>query len=223
MRVSSTDSHGTASGTGSSCFVGRHCRLSTNTFDRHSGEPGPRRKRPRRARVHRDPARYHDRRLGSDHGARAQGRRDHRHPRRHAKPDWCVAGEIVDAESGRLKGESAVHRILALQQGDVVAEFCAVSRTPSFRTSISGLLLEGARRLDECAVLRKSLGTGALILGSSAMAVGASLQPHEAKILRRLDEARCIEDVLSESELGDLETLSAISQLLKKRSPADGE
>jgi hypothetical protein len=129
---------------------------------------------------------------------------------------WCVAGEIVDAESGRLKGESAVHRILALQQGDVVAEFCAVSRTPSFRTSISGLLLEGARRLDECAVLRKSLGTGALILGSSAMAVGASLQPHEANILRRLDEARCIEDVLSESELGDLETLSTISQLLKK-------
>jgi Domain of unknown function (DUF4388) len=71
---------------------------------------------------------------------------------------WCSGGEIVDAVSGRLKGESAVYRILALDHGEFLADFRPVQRPRSLRSSTQALMLEALRRKDECAVLEKRLG-----------------------------------------------------------------
>jgi hypothetical protein len=136
---------------------------------------------------------------------------------------WCAAGEVVDAESGKLRGEAAVYRILSLQQGIVVAEFCPVARAPALRSSTAALLLEGARRLDECSVLRQRLGTGAYAVETTALAVGAAYSPREFDILRLFESPRSVLHALSESELGDLETLTTISKLVHDARLVPGE
>jgi hypothetical protein len=41
---------------------------------------------------------------------------------------WCIAGNVVDAEWGALKGEEAARQILALRSGDVSVKFGPVDR-----------------------------------------------------------------------------------------------
>ena len=41
---------------------------------------------------------------------------------------WCVAGDVVDAETGELRGAAAVYRMLAFQSGRIHADF--TSATP---------------------------------------------------------------------------------------------
>ena len=67
---------------------------------------------------------------------------------------WCADGKIVDAESGCLTGELACHRIWGLDAGELRADFRPVRRARSIQSSTPGLMLEAARRKDECAMLR---------------------------------------------------------------------
>jgi len=125
---------------------------------------------------------------------------------------WCVAGEIVDAESGRLRGEAAVHRILALEHGWLRAELRAQLRTRSIFAAVQRLLLEAARRKDESVALRQRLGDP-----QRCYRLAAGLAPDQLRLgalelclLRSFADARTLAEVFESSELGDFETLTAL-------------
>jgi len=127
---------------------------------------------------------------------------------------WCADGEIVAAESGKLAGAAAVHRMLALEHGRVRASFSRVSRPRQMNVSTMELLLEGARRSDEAHALRSRLGSGLYRLAPKAMAVSDSLTEQEYFVLRQFDVPLRVPDVLAASALGDLETLTLLSRLI---------
>jgi hypothetical protein len=129
---------------------------------------------------------------------------------------WCEKGEIVDAESGRLSGEAALYRILDFDRGRVFADFRSEPRARTIELPSNVLLLEAARRKDECARLFDRLGGVTAIYRPAAGATAVSTTAAEREVLALCDGDRAIRDVLEESELGDLEGLAAIANLVDR-------
>lgn len=131
---------------------------------------------------------------------------------------WCSDGDVIDAQSGPLVGTQAVYRLLALQQGRLQAEFINVLRDRTVVTSTEALLIDGARRFDECKMLRQQLGdTQRVCVPSAADATGAELEPLERELLQAFDGTRSIADVIAASRQPELETLHALQRLLAER------
>ena len=129
---------------------------------------------------------------------------------------WCSKGALIDAESGRLRGEAAVYRIVGLERGQMVTELRAVRRERTIRTSTQALLLEAARRKDEATLLRRRLGDLARYFRSvETSSINRSLNTAEAAVLRQFNGPRRLADVLEESDLGDVETLAALESLMR--------
>jgi len=128
---------------------------------------------------------------------------------------WCADGKIVDAESGRLTGELAFHRIWGLDAGELCADFRPVRRARSIQSSTPGLMLEAARRKDECAMLRNQLGGPDLIYSavSRATSAQAGASSVESALLEAFNPSASIDDVLANGALGDLELLQALCSL----------
>ena len=126
---------------------------------------------------------------------------------------WCAAGEIVDAESGRLRGEPAVHRILSFERGWMTADLRATPRTRSIFAGTQRLLLEAARRKDESVALRAKLGSPQRCyrLADGLTLEQLGLSPLELCSLRSFTKPRSWPEALESSELGDLETLMALA------------
>lgn len=130
---------------------------------------------------------------------------------------WCAGGQIVDAASGLLSGEPAVYRILALEQGELVADFRPVRRRPVVASSTLTLMLEASRRKDECAVLAQRLGgvqRAYRSVGEARMALDA--QSPEAPLLAAFEGGARIDAVLANGELDDLSMLQAIARLVER-------
>jgi uncharacterized protein DUF4388 len=129
---------------------------------------------------------------------------------------WCSKGALIDAESGQLRGEAAVYRIVGLERGQVVTELRAVRRERTIRTSTQALLLEAARRKDEAALLRRRLGDlNRFFQSVETSAINRSLNTVEAAVLCLFGMPRRLSDVLDESDLGDVETLAALESLMR--------
>jgi len=131
---------------------------------------------------------------------------------------WCEKGQVVDAESGRSRGEAALYRILDLERGQVFADFRSEPRTRTIDLPGHVLLLEAARRKDECARLLERLGEVNAIYRPAAGATGSSMTAAEREVLALCDGERAIRDVIDESELGDLEALAAFASLVERQS-----
>jgi hypothetical protein len=129
---------------------------------------------------------------------------------------WCICGAIADAESGKLRGERAVHRILAIEQGRVVVDFCSTKRAKIVQASTVALLMDAARRKDECSVINRRLGDYLYRIGPNPKPVTATISSAEAAVLRAFETPRTVAGVMAESELGDLETLSIIAELVDR-------
>lgn len=123
---------------------------------------------------------------------------------------WCRAGALIDAESGRLRGEAAAYRILGFDDGFLIAELRPVERAREIDVGTSRLLLEAARRKDECAQLWARLGgpQRRYRCEGAALELGAK----EQALLRSFGSGRSLAEVLAESELGDWEALQAITR-----------
>jgi hypothetical protein len=128
---------------------------------------------------------------------------------------WCSNGSLIDAESGQLRGEAAVFRIVGIEQGQVVTELRAVRRERTIRTSTQGLLLEAARRKDEAALLRHRLGNLERRFQAATVTLNRSLNTVETATLRVFTEPLRLAAVLEQSELGDIETLAALESLIR--------
>ncbi|MEY2931949.1 MAG: hypothetical protein RL033_2698 [Pseudomonadota bacterium] len=128
---------------------------------------------------------------------------------------WCSAGAVIDAECGPLSGELAAYRMLGWEQGSMLAELQASDRTRAIHCSAPQLLLEAARRKDECARLHGTLGDEQRVL-QLVNGVGRSTALSQAeRVLSIYFEApRSLGEVLAYSPLGDLETLLGVQTLL---------
>jgi hypothetical protein len=129
---------------------------------------------------------------------------------------WCEQGAIVDAESGRLRGEAAVYRILNMDSGQVSVDFRLEPRRRTVELPCHVLLLEAARHDDECTRLIAELhGLRSIyLLAPGAWAAETTLTDRE--VLCLCDGERGVSDVLAASELSDLETLSTMVSLASR-------
>jgi hypothetical protein len=128
---------------------------------------------------------------------------------------WCSGGAVIDAECGPLSAELAAYRLLGWERGAVVAELYETGRERTIHCSTQQLLLEAARRKDECTRLCAALGDErrALQLGSDRRANEAR-EPAERVLSIYFESPRSLEEVLAHSPLGDLETLEGVQRLL---------
>lgn len=140
---------------------------------------------------------------------------------------WCAAGDVVDAETAALRGAAAAYRILAFQSGRIHADFSPVERPRRIDMSTAALLLEGARRFDECRVLRGKLGDMDAVYVPSDRSLAPNVQAtsEQFAVLRLFDGFRNVEEVVSVSDAHDLETLTSIlalheSSLLERVRPS---
>ena len=72
-----------------------------------------------------------------------------KHPDGKRAAIYFRSGKVIDAELGRLAGESAVYRLLIWSEGEFEVEFKNVRRKDVIELSSQGLLMEGMRRVDE--------------------------------------------------------------------------
>jgi hypothetical protein len=99
----------------------------------------------------------------------------------------------------------------------MLAELCATTeRTRAIHCSTPQLLLEAARRKDECARLRAALGDEQRVLQLSSKASADDLDQPERVLSIYFEAARSLGEVLSHSPLGDLETLQGVQRLLER-------
>lgn len=131
---------------------------------------------------------------------------------------WCAEGEVVDAECGRLLGAPAVYRLLMLPRGRIHADCGQVRRPRTINVSTQALLMEGARRSDECQQLRTRLGDlrTVYVASGEAMSPDARASATEFAVLRLIDGLRSLERVVQESTLPDLETLTHLVDLRER-------
>jgi len=131
---------------------------------------------------------------------------------------WCADGDVIDAECGRLIGAPAVYRLLTLERGRVHADCSPVLRQRTINVSTQALLMEGARRSDECRELRSRLGDmrAVYVPSGPAMAPGVEASTMEFAVLRLLDGVRSLEQVVLDSSMPDLETLVHIGKLRER-------
>ncbi len=129
---------------------------------------------------------------------------------------WCQQGAIIAAESGRLRGEAAVYRILAFERGAIIADLQPISRERSIFAATQRLLLEGARRKDESQLLREKLGDlhRCVQLRDASALTEPRASAVELELLRFFTSPRSLLEALEESELGDFETLTALAAWL---------
>lgn len=128
---------------------------------------------------------------------------------------WCVAGDVVDAETGELRGAAAAYRVLAFQRGRIHADFSPVERPRRIDMPTAELLLESARRFDECRLLRGKIGDMDAVYVPSDRSLAPNVQAtsEQFAVLRLFDGFRNVEEVVSASSAPDLETLTRILAL----------
>ena len=68
-------------------------------------------------------------------------------------------GDIVHAEVETFVGEDAVFTLTAWNEGDFIFEEGKINVTASISSSVTSLLMESARRIDEWKLLRKKIGS----------------------------------------------------------------
>jgi hypothetical protein len=129
---------------------------------------------------------------------------------------WCDKGEVVDAECARLRGEAAVYRILDFDQGQVFADFRLEPRKRTIELPSHVLLMEAARHKDECVRLLERLNGAQTIYRPAAGAMAVRATPAEREVLDLCDGERAVRDVLEASDIADLETLSAMGNLVDR-------
>ncbi|MEK6607217.1 MAG: DUF4388 domain-containing protein, partial [Myxococcota bacterium] len=125
-------------------------------------------------------------------------------------------GKVIDAELGRLTGESAVYRLLLWNDGQFAIEFKTIRRRETIEVANQALLLEGMRRVDEGSRLAEQLPPMEQILEVDYHRLAEHLNqiPDAVNaVLRLFDGRRTIQQVVEDCGLADLEALTLVSQL----------
>jgi len=128
---------------------------------------------------------------------------------------WCVGGDVIDAETAELRGAPAAYRMLGYQLGRIHADFSPVERPRRIHLSTAALLMEGARRFDECREMRDKIGEMHAVFVPSDRSLAPDVQatPQQFAVLRLFDGFRNLDEVVAVSPVADLETLTCILAL----------
>lgn len=125
-------------------------------------------------------------------------------------------GALVDAEFGRLAGAPAFYRLLCATDGRFEVDFAPCEGPGTIAQSNQGLLAEGLRRLDEWGRLLEQLPplSAALEVDGNRLTERIAEIPDEANgLLRLIDGARTLEQIIDESTFDALAALEILSQL----------
>ncbi len=134
----------------------------------------------------------------------------------HTARVYFVDGQVIDADTGSLKGEDAIYRLLTWGEGNFEIDFKPVERPRRIQTSTQGLLMEGMRRVDEWGRLVEQLPSIQTVyqVDFSELSDRLADLPDEINgLLRLFDGHRSALQVIDDAHLGDLEALGAISRL----------
>ncbi len=129
---------------------------------------------------------------------------------------WCSDGELVDAAIGNLEGEAAAYRILGMDEGDLFADYRTVARPRLIRETMHTLVLEAARRKDECDELLRRLGGREAIWWSAPSTAGVLMDDVEASVFEAVAQGSRVRTVLARNRVGDYETLRAMADLAER-------
>lgn len=127
---------------------------------------------------------------------------------------WVDEGDVVDATTGGVTGEKAAYRALAVTHGSFVFTPTSRASRQRFRLRVSALLMEAARRADEQARLMESLPPRRALVARAL-----DVRPEEAlqaEIMRHLARPLSIGELTDRSSAHDLETLSALAELIRE-------
>jgi DNA-binding response OmpR family regulator len=125
-------------------------------------------------------------------------------------------GRIIDAELGKLTGETAIYRFLLWNEGSFELEFREVRSEDKLGISTQALLMEGVRRLDEWGRLLEQLPALDSVLEVQHAELMQRLGeiPDELNtVLRAFDGQRDLTEILEVAGGDDLATLNSISRL----------
>jgi CheY-like chemotaxis protein/tetratricopeptide (TPR) repeat protein len=125
-------------------------------------------------------------------------------------------GALVDAEFGKLAGAPAFYRLLCATDGRFEVDFAPFEGPGTIAQSNQGLLTEGLRRLDEWGRLLEQLPplSAALEVDGNRLTERIAEIPDEANgLLRLIDGARTLEQIIDESTFDALAALELLSQL----------
>src|SRR5690606_22744768 len=136
-------------------------------------------------------------------------------------------GELIDAEVGRLRGESAMYRMMRWTQGRYrLKTMPQVRRRRRIRHAMNEVLAEGLERAERFDELYKQLpGLDEVYeVDLSSLANEVDDIPDEVRAMLRLfDGVRTLERIVLESRMGDLEALRVVERLHKRRQRMHAE
>lgn len=125
-------------------------------------------------------------------------------------------GQIVQANLGKIKGENAVYKMLAFNEGIFKMSFLDIDIEQEITKPNNALIMEGMRRLDEYMKYTEQLPPLTTRLDIDDALLGQRLKDipdNINKVLKLIDSERSINDILDMSELDEIETLKIISAL----------
>ncbi len=128
-----------------------------------------------------------------------------------------TGGRVIDANTGEIRGEEAVYRILGWDRGAFEIHFGAQDGPGTIDQTTEALLMEGMRRLDQWARVSEQLPPLDEVYRVDYDEYAANLAdlPDEATSLIRLFEGgNTIERCIQQAPVADVDALSAISQLV---------
>lgn len=129
---------------------------------------------------------------------------------------WFEAGEIVDAESGALRGAAALYRIATHERGEFRVEVTGEARERTIERSGSAMIFEAAYRIDEGKRLRAELPAAEAVLLRlpTAVPIQGPTEEHR-RVVAMLEVGATLGEVLERSMLGELETLQWLAEMVK--------
>lgn len=129
---------------------------------------------------------------------------------------WFEAGEIVDAESGALRGAAALYRIATHERGEFRVEVTGEARERTIERSGSAMIFEAAYRIDEGKRLRAELPAAEAVLLRlpTAVPIQGPTEEHR-RVVAMLELGATLGEVLERSEVGELETLQWLADLVR--------
>lgn len=133
-------------------------------------------------------------------------------------------GEIIHSEVENFKGEDAVFTLTSWEQGEFVFEEGIFNAKPSISSSVTSLLMESAKRIDEWKLLRKKIGSIDSIPAFNEVDKNErrkiSLSTLEWVVISKIDGKKSINEISKETAINIFDTSRMIfgmmaSKLLK--------
>jgi hypothetical protein len=125
-------------------------------------------------------------------------------------------GQIIHAECGALRGEEAFYELATWQEGSFRFEQVAEAGEGSIEKSNTNLLMAAAQRIDEWKVLVSRVPSTRMVpvFREDGGKTPISLTPREWQVIRKIDEARSIDEISSELRLSPFEVSKTIYGLI---------